>query len=538
MIQRLGMSTPEAVDRSPCTLSIGSLVLALALLLVLVLGLGRAPLFDVDEGAFSEATREMLVSGDWGHTTLHGADRFDKPIGVYWLQAISASVFGLNEFAVRLPSALATWLAALALWGFVSPRWGRRHGALSAVIHVTGFGTWAMAHAATADALLGLCLMLSAVDLWRYLESAHPRALRRLGIWVGLGLLVKGPVALLIPTVSLVLLCMSDRQWKSLGCALSDARAWLGMLLVAVPWYAYAFWRHGQAFLDGFILRHNIERFTAPMEGHSGGWFYFLLVAPLLWLPWSPLLLSWRGRVGELWSDAAIRRALVWVLVVLVFFSVSGTKLPHYGLYAAPGMVILLVGALDRARPWLWKTCLATALIWHVLLLCVPMVWVTWPDLTPMPLTQVMMTTPARIPWLPVLASWGLLAFALVVLKRRTIRLSPQLVLVPIALLHAAVMALVIWPWWAITLQGPIKELAIQARKLPGNVAQVAGNWPSFAFYRQQALSLTLTNPELLLTRLHSPGYAEWETIASAQGMVLLRKQPQASPPESHRVEK
>lgn len=76
---------------------------AMALLVFFLLGLDQALLFDVDEGAFTEATREMLFSGDWGHTTLNGLDRFDKPIGVYWLQAISVSIFGINEFAFRLP---------------------------------------------------------------------------------------------------------------------------------------------------------------------------------------------------------------------------------------------------------------------------------------------------------------------------------------------------------------------------------------------------------------------------------------------------
>src|SRR4051794_41411660 len=85
---------------------------ALALALPLLWQLGGVPLFDVDEGAFSEATREMLASGDWGHTTLNGAARFDKPIGVYWLQAASVHAFGLNEFALRLPSALSIWAMA------------------------------------------------------------------------------------------------------------------------------------------------------------------------------------------------------------------------------------------------------------------------------------------------------------------------------------------------------------------------------------------------------------------------------------------
>ena len=108
------MNRSNCTQTSPYYWTVGALVL-LALLLS---GLNQSLLFDVDEGAFTEATREMLLSHDWGHTTLNGLDRFDKPIGVYWLQALSSTVFGINEFAFRLPSALAAWIASLALARF------------------------------------------------------------------------------------------------------------------------------------------------------------------------------------------------------------------------------------------------------------------------------------------------------------------------------------------------------------------------------------------------------------------------------------
>ena len=97
--------------------------LVAAVLLALMVGwLGAGPLFDVDEGAFAEASREMLASGDWGHTTLNGADRFDKPILVYWLQAAALALIGPHEWAARLPSALCAWGWAMATWAFVQPR--------------------------------------------------------------------------------------------------------------------------------------------------------------------------------------------------------------------------------------------------------------------------------------------------------------------------------------------------------------------------------------------------------------------------------
>ncbi len=506
--------------------------LALCLLLLLLTGLGRVPLFDVDEGAFSEATREMLSSGDWGHTTLNGTDRFDKPIGVYWLQSLSALIFGVNEFSMRLPSALATWLAALAASGFVAPRWGWRAAAMAAVIHVTSFGSWAMAHAATADALLGLFLMLSALDLWRYLESGQVSSLRRLAAWVGLGLLVKGPVAVLIPSAVLLLACLTEGQWRRLRQALVDLKAWAILLVIALPWYAYALWRHGQAFVDGFILRHNIDRFAAPMEGHSGGWFYFVLVAPLLWMPWTPLLLVWRHRVGLIWRDDAVRRALIWIAFVLVFFSLSSTKLPHYGIYAAPGMVVLLVAGLGHLRYWQGLLCGFMLVLWHTLMLALPLVWLqktqgihvgfTWSE--PLQLYTAQL-------W-PVALIWGVLLTPLVLWPRARQALGAVGLLSAMAGIHALVLTLFIWPWWANSLQGPVKTLGLAARDWTGAVAQVGGNWPSFAFYRQESMVKELRQADMVLIPVQrATEFAHWETLATVQGMALLRRPMEAGKP-------
>ena len=516
-----------------------ALLLALALLALLVLGLGRAPLFDVDEGAFSEATREMIASGDWGHTTLNGADRFDKPIGVYWLQAASVAVFGVNEWAVRLPSALAAWLAALALGAFAAARLGPAAGALAAVVHATAFGSWAMAHAATADAVLGLWLVLSALDLWRYLERADLRALRRLGAWVGLGLLVKGPVAVLIPLAALLLSCLAARDAQPLWRALRDGRTWAWLLVLSAPWYAYALWRHGQAFIDGFILKHNVERFSAPMEGHSGGWLYFLVVAPLLWMPWSPLLLGWWGRLGALWREAHTRHALIWAGFVLVFFSLSGTKLPHYGLYAAPGVVLLIAAAAVHARTALWGGVGALLLLWQALMVGVPLAFTRGPEhWVPEALRETVLGTPASVPWAAIALLWGALALAWGVWRWR----APGgpgssraiTTLAAMALVHALVLTWVVWPWWAQTLQGPVRTLAWGLRESRVPVQQLGGNWPSFAFYRQQPLDRApepAADTVFLLRASELSQRPTWTVLARERGMVLARP---AAPSDPH----
>ena len=127
---------------------VASWLLLLACALLLLPTLGLYPLFDVDEGAFSEATRELLQSGDWLSTTLNGLPRYDKPILIYWLQALSVSALGLNEFALRLPSALAVLAWILAIARFAQPRLGTGIALLAAWIAATSLGVIAMGRAA------------------------------------------------------------------------------------------------------------------------------------------------------------------------------------------------------------------------------------------------------------------------------------------------------------------------------------------------------------------------------------------------------
>jgi 4-amino-4-deoxy-L-arabinose transferase-like glycosyltransferase len=132
---------------------------ALALLSLYLVRLAGAPLFDVDEGAFAEASREMLTSGDWGHTTLNGADRFDKPIFIYWCQAALMALIGPYDWVARLPSALAVLAATFGVWRFASKQWGDEAGQRAAFMLGSSLGLLAIGRAATADGMLNALLI-------------------------------------------------------------------------------------------------------------------------------------------------------------------------------------------------------------------------------------------------------------------------------------------------------------------------------------------------------------------------------------------
>lgn len=499
---RLGPAARTSGQRLPAT-AWRDACLALLLLLVWTAGLGQLPLFDVDEGAFAEASRDMLARGDWGHTMLNGQDRFDKPVGVYWLQAASIAWFGATEWAVRLPSALCGWAWALALAGYAAARWGPRTGWLAALMLSTTIGPALIGRAATADALLNLLLTLALLDLARSLvavdDGAAARARARVGAWVGLGLLVKGPVALLLPAGALLLHALLQHAAggahggrmaaAALGNWARDPRPWGWMLLIALPWYAHALQRHGMAFVDGFVMRHHVERLATPLEGHRGPWLYHLLALPLLLLPWTPMLVRvWRERRRLLAApDTALM--LAWSLFALGFFTLAATKLPHYALYAATPLVLLAAQALGRSTPGRW---LGLALVGSGALLVLAgaasaALGLLWAEAGAPAHERALLEAAVRHPG-PATGSAPLVlaaqaALALWCWHRPRRRRAAALI--------AAVLAIGWWlavvvPWWAQVLQAPVKALALQARERGLPLVQWGLHQPSVGFYRGQ----------------------------------------------------
>jgi 4-amino-4-deoxy-L-arabinose transferase-like glycosyltransferase len=521
---------------------------AAALLAVGLTRLGGAPLFDVDEGAFSEATREMLEGGDWGHTTLNGEPRWDKPILTYWLQALSVSAFGLGEFALRLPSVLATWAWALSVMTFARPRWGWEAALLSSAIVVTCVGVMAIGRAATADALLNLWITLASLDLWRHLEGVAggmrtQGPLRRAGLWVGLGLLTKGPVAMLVPGAAALIFVLTSvppgARMGRLRGLVGDGVAWAIMAAVALPWYAYALQRHGMAFVEGFLLRHNLQRYGGTLEGHGGSAVYYLVVLPILMLPWTPLLCRVVLQARSLWTDGKgpDRFLLVWAGFVVAFFSLSGTKLPHYALYGMTPLALLAgrVGAgASGSRGWWVQAGL-------VILLPGGAVAATWAALAHAGsvadgLYRALLGAPAPLAGLAWTACGAMAAMAAVILGLRRASEGPA---APVRLAGAALL-MAIWvhaalvPWWGERLQGPILRAAAVARQeaaragATGGAVQWGVHLPSFAVHREASAPRRAPRPgEMALVRADQidrlAAGGRWSPLFEERGIRLIR---------------
>jgi 4-amino-4-deoxy-L-arabinose transferase-like glycosyltransferase len=489
-------------------------------------GLGRAPLFDLDEGAFAEASREMLSSGDWGHTTLDGLDRFDKPIFIYWWQASAMAIWGPDTFAARLPSALAG-----IAWCVLAAAFARRHLAMPAGratqvawLFASSLGVMVIGRAATADAMLNVCLVAALYMMWAHLGSGDRAPLRWAFVAMGVGALTKGPVALLIPLGTAALYALTDGGWRRAWRLGTDLPSWALLLGLASPWYLYALHRHGWAFVEGFVLKHNLGRYTAAMEHHGGHALYGVLSLIALLLPWSALIGVVATHLRSVWREPVERFLLIWALFVLVFFSLSQTKLPHYFLYGLTPWLLLGArhGWRDAGPRWLLTTLAATqALLLGLTLLASPIAH----HLATRTQAEEFRTLLAQAPapsatWLA--AATGL-AWVVCWLWRRQGQWHPQ----PIwgAAVLAAWLVSAFLPWWGAMQQGPVRELARLAARHPHAVVQDGLHMPSFAFYQGRATPQRAPMPnELALVRTarRSPLPEGWAWCAQRGPYALV----------------
>ncbi len=417
---------------------------ALALALVLMVwGFWSAPLYDLDEGAFTEATREMLASGNYTSIWLNGTPRHDKPILIYWLQAASAQLFGLNEFALRLPSVLAALGWVWALFAFVRRETDRDTGMVAALLLSLSLYVGLIARAAVADAVLNLFLALAMFDIYRYWKAPERWLHLRIFLWLGLGFLTKGPVAVFFPLLVSGLFYASQGAWRDWLRAVFH---WPGIALflaVVLPWHIAVYRDTGWAFFEGFYLHHNLDRYNGAMEGHGGSLLYFVAVAPLVVMPFAGWLLAMLPGLRAQWRDPLDRFAWLWFFSVLLFFSFSATKLPHYLLYGIVGALI----PMARHRADLRRA---------------------WPHFLPV---FVLMALFAALPqWLALAAEHSDRLYELTLFRDGIARFSglPQWLLIGALLLTGGLVLLPLPIWQRLLLAGFVQGVAVAFIVLPG----------------------------------------------------------------------
>jgi dolichol-phosphate mannosyltransferase len=316
----------------------------------------RAPLLEPQEPRYAEIPRQMLQEGSFVVPVLHGEPYLDKPPLLYWLVMGSYSLFGISDRSARLVPGLAGVLCVLLtyLWGRRAA--GERAGLCGALILCLSPGFVYRERMLTFDAVLCLCVLAALAAAHTALSAARLR--RRW--WVlsavacGLGLLTKGPVALVLVTGPVLAFAVLDRRTARLGWR--DGLTYLATsAAVALPWYAAIAYREPQ-FVTSFFWTHNVVRFLQPFDHEEPFWFYLPELALSL-LPWVLLVPGLVRFLTRRDATTAERRtpALGFFLLAaawtVFFFSAAGCKRPVYLLPAFPPLALALGCYLDVLLP-------------------------------------------------------------------------------------------------------------------------------------------------------------------------------------------
>jgi 4-amino-4-deoxy-L-arabinose transferase-like glycosyltransferase len=249
---------------------------------------------------------------------------------------------------MRLPSALASIAWAYVIYRFAKEYFGEKTALIATLIFSTSLQINIISKAAIADAVLNLFITLSMFSIYRYIDKREKRYLYFAFFWIALGTLDKGPVAIMIPLVVTFIYLLTVRNIRAFFEMVFDLRGILIFALIALPWYIAEYLKEGDKFIEGFLLKHNLERFNSSFEHHSGNYFYYFFVLIFGFLPFSGYLIEVFKRIKDIYFDKKSRFLIIWFVFVFIFFSLSKTKLPHYVIYGYTPLFIFMADRFKR----------------------------------------------------------------------------------------------------------------------------------------------------------------------------------------------
>ncbi|WP_242167246.1 MULTISPECIES: lipid IV(A) 4-amino-4-deoxy-L-arabinosyltransferase [unclassified Pseudomonas] len=323
-------------------------LLLLAFAVFYLLPMGLHGLWIPDETRYAQISQEMLLSGNWVAPHFMGVRYFEKPAAGYWLIALGQAVFGENLFGVRIASALTSGLSVVLAYLIARRLWNDPRKSFACALLYMSFGLVAgQAGYSNLDPQFTLWVNLSLVALWFALDSRTPRG--RLGAWAVLGVacamgfMTKGFLAWLLP----VLIAVPYMLWqRRLGELLRYGPLAIGVaLLLCLPW-VWAIHLQEPDYWRFFFWHEHIRRFSSDNAQHARAWWFFLPIMVVACLPWAALLPS---TVLKAWKDKGqppIVFLALWLLLPLVFFSLSNGKLPTYIMPCLLPLALLMGHAL------------------------------------------------------------------------------------------------------------------------------------------------------------------------------------------------
>lgn len=330
-------------------------LLGMIFLIFYTVALGSYPLFTPDEGRYSEVAREMVASGDFITPRVNGVAFLDKPVLYYWLQALAISLFGIQEWALRLFPALFGVLGCLITYFCGRHLFDRRTGILSAFILASSPLYFVSAHYANLDlevAILISCSLLFFITGIQKSDKSLHCFLILAYCFSGLAFLTKGLIGIVFPAMIIGIWIILLSQWKCL-LRMHLIKGLIIFAIIVLPWY-YLVQQANPAFLHYFFITQQVTRFLSAAEFNNPIPFWFYLPVILIgFFPWTSFLLQ--AITGSIRKITQARHShqielflLIWIVVVFLFFSIPRSKIITYILPLFPALALLVGNYLSR----------------------------------------------------------------------------------------------------------------------------------------------------------------------------------------------
>lgn len=361
-------------------------------LLVILLGvlfflpfLGHIHLFDWDEINFAESAREMLVSGNYSRVQIDFQPFWEKPPLFFWMQATAMHIFGVNEFAARLPNALIGILTLLTFFLIGRKHYDQKFGIVWALLYFGSFLPHLYFKSGIIDPVFNYFIFLGLYFLIRTIYQEDPKKSKNAiiaGIFTGLAVLTKGPVGLLLVMLTFLVFWVANR-FRKVSTLKNILLFALMVFLVSCFWFGMETIKHGPWFLVEFI-QYQIRLFSTPDAGHGEPWFYHFVVVFIGCFPMSVFAIRplFKKAKNEKAAELPLRKWMIYLFwVVMILFTIVKTKIVHYSSMAYFPVSFLAAYQLyhwmeNKEKPTRWTLVfnLVFGIIFSLLLIGLPIV--------------------------------------------------------------------------------------------------------------------------------------------------------------------
>ncbi len=291
--------------------------------------IGSVHLFDWDEINFAESAREMIVSGNYGRVTINFEPFWEKPPLFFWFQALSMKIFGINEFAARLPNAIIGMITLISIFCIGKKHYNRVLGYMWSLLYMGSFLPHLYFKSGIIDPVFNYFIFIAIYFLIRNIDTNFTKYALLAGLFIGLAVLTKGPVGLLLLLLTF-LVYWACKKFKKTGSIKNILLFALVASSVTCFWFGFEIAKNGSWFLVEFV-QYQIALFSEPVAGHGQPFYYHFVVVLIGCFPISilalPVLIG-KCNIPENLALTQWMKYLFWVVIIL--FSTVTTKIVHY----------------------------------------------------------------------------------------------------------------------------------------------------------------------------------------------------------------